>query len=104
MQAAVETAKVLIGGEWRESDAEGVFEPENPSTGEKLGREFPVMPDGATAIARSRRPSRRHTNWKRCPPRRLPLSWKDMRPSWTPMPMPLPRLRMKKRRFPYRRD
>jgi NADP-dependent aldehyde dehydrogenase len=42
MQTAVETAKVLIGGEWRESDAEGVFEPENPSTGEKLGREFPV--------------------------------------------------------------
>jgi NADP-dependent aldehyde dehydrogenase len=42
MQTAVETAKVLICGEWRESDAEGVFEPENPSTGEKLGREFPV--------------------------------------------------------------
>ena len=42
MQTAVETAKVLIGGEWRESDAEGVFEPENPATGEKLGREFPV--------------------------------------------------------------
>jgi NADP-dependent aldehyde dehydrogenase len=42
MQAAVATAKVWIGGEWRESDAEGVFEPENPSTGEKLGREFPV--------------------------------------------------------------
>jgi NADP-dependent aldehyde dehydrogenase len=42
MQAAIETAKVLIGGEWRESEAESVFEPENPSTGEKLGREFPV--------------------------------------------------------------
>jgi alpha-ketoglutaric semialdehyde dehydrogenase len=42
MQAAIETAKVLIGGEWRESEAEGVFESENPSTGEKLGREFPV--------------------------------------------------------------
>jgi NADP-dependent aldehyde dehydrogenase len=42
MQTAVATAKVWIGGEWRESDAEGVFEPENPSTGEKLGREFPV--------------------------------------------------------------
>jgi alpha-ketoglutaric semialdehyde dehydrogenase len=42
MQTAVATAKVLIGGEWRESDAEGVFEPENPATGEKLGREFPV--------------------------------------------------------------
>ncbi len=42
MQTAVETAKVWIGGEWRESDAEGVFEPVNPSTGEKLGREFPV--------------------------------------------------------------
>ena len=42
MQTAVATAKVLIGGEWRESDAEGVFEPENPATGEKLGREFPL--------------------------------------------------------------
>ncbi len=42
MQTAVATAKVLIGGEWRDSDAEGVFEPENPATGEKLGREFPV--------------------------------------------------------------
>jgi 2,5-dioxopentanoate dehydrogenase len=42
MQTAVATAKVWIGGEWRESDAEGVFEPENPATGEKLGREFPV--------------------------------------------------------------
>jgi NADP-dependent aldehyde dehydrogenase len=42
MQTVVETAKVWIGGEWRESDAEGVFEPENPATGEKLGREFPV--------------------------------------------------------------
>jgi NADP-dependent aldehyde dehydrogenase len=42
MQTAVATAKVWIGGEWRQSDAEGVFEPENPSTGEKLGREFPV--------------------------------------------------------------
>src|SRR5580698_2488828 len=42
MQTAVATAKVLIGCEWRESDAEGAFEPENPSTGEKLGREFPV--------------------------------------------------------------
>jgi len=42
MQTAVATAKVLIGGQWRESDAEGVFEPENPATGEKLGREFPT--------------------------------------------------------------
>jgi NADP-dependent aldehyde dehydrogenase len=42
MQTAVAAAKVLIGGEWRESDAEGFFEPENPATGEKLGREFPV--------------------------------------------------------------
>jgi NADP-dependent aldehyde dehydrogenase len=42
MQTAVATAKVWIGGEWRESDAESVFEPENPATGEKLGREFPV--------------------------------------------------------------
>lgn len=42
MQTAVATAKVLIDGEWRDSDAEGVFEPENPATGERLGREFPV--------------------------------------------------------------
>lgn len=42
METAVDTAKVWIGGEWRDSDAEGVFEPENPATGEKLGREFPV--------------------------------------------------------------
>jgi 2,5-dioxopentanoate dehydrogenase len=42
METAVATAKVWIGGEWRESDAEGVFEPENPATGAKLGREFPV--------------------------------------------------------------
>lgn len=42
MQAAVAVAKVFIGGEWRDSDAEGVFEPENPATGEKLGRAFPV--------------------------------------------------------------
>ena len=42
METAVQVAKVWIAGEWRESDAEGAFEPENPSTGEKLGREFPV--------------------------------------------------------------
>ncbi|HTW48916.1 MAG TPA: aldehyde dehydrogenase (NADP(+)) [Acidobacteriaceae bacterium] len=42
MQTAVATAKVWIGGEWRDSDAEGMFEPENPATGEKLGRVFPV--------------------------------------------------------------
>ncbi|MFP5226157.1 MAG: aldehyde dehydrogenase family protein, partial [Acidobacteriota bacterium] len=42
MQTAVATAKVWIGGQWQDSDAEGVFEPENPATGEKLGREFPV--------------------------------------------------------------
>lgn len=42
MQTAVAAAKVWIGGEWRDSDAEGFFEPENPATGEKLGREFPV--------------------------------------------------------------
>ena len=42
MQTAVATAKVWIAGEWQDSDAEGVFEPENPATGEKLGREFPV--------------------------------------------------------------
>ena len=42
MPTAIATAKVWIGGEWRDSDAEAVFEPENPSTGEKLGREFPM--------------------------------------------------------------
>lgn len=42
METAVQVAKIWIGGAWREADAEGVFEPENPSTGEKLGREFPV--------------------------------------------------------------
>ena len=46
MASAVETAqgtaKVWIGGAWQESDAEGVFEPENPATGEGLGRTFPV--------------------------------------------------------------
>ncbi len=42
MHTAVATAKVWIAGEWQDSDAEGVFEPENPATGEKLGREFPV--------------------------------------------------------------
>ncbi|HZZ40661.1 MAG TPA: aldehyde dehydrogenase (NADP(+)) [Acidobacteriaceae bacterium] len=38
----METAKVWIGGEWRAADAESTFEPENPGTGEKLGRQFPV--------------------------------------------------------------
>jgi len=42
MQTAVGTAKVWIGGAWRESDTEGTFEPEDPASGEKLGREFPV--------------------------------------------------------------
>jgi 2,5-dioxopentanoate dehydrogenase len=42
MQTAVAVAKVWVGGEWRDADAEGVFEPENPATGEKLGRAFPV--------------------------------------------------------------
>jgi 2,5-dioxopentanoate dehydrogenase len=42
MQTAVAVAKVWIGGEWRDANAEGVFEPENPATGEKLGRAFPV--------------------------------------------------------------
>ncbi len=42
MHTAVATAKVWIASEWQDSDAEGVFEPENPATGEKLGREFPV--------------------------------------------------------------
>ena len=42
MQTAVAVAKVWIGGEWRDSDAEGMFEAENPATGEKLGRAFPV--------------------------------------------------------------
>lgn len=38
----METAKVWIGGEWRTADAESTFETENPATGEKLGRRFPV--------------------------------------------------------------
>ncbi|MGA8531299.1 MAG: aldehyde dehydrogenase family protein [Acidobacteriaceae bacterium] len=38
----METAKVWIAGEWRASDADSTFEAENPSTGKKLGRLFPV--------------------------------------------------------------
>ncbi|HEX3660541.1 MAG TPA: aldehyde dehydrogenase family protein [Acidobacteriaceae bacterium] len=38
----METAKVWIGGEWRAADAASTFEAENPSTGKKLGRTFPV--------------------------------------------------------------
>jgi NADP-dependent aldehyde dehydrogenase len=38
----METASVWIGGEWRKADAEGTLQPENPSTGEMLGRTFPV--------------------------------------------------------------
>jgi NADP-dependent aldehyde dehydrogenase len=42
MKAAVETAKVWIGGEWRDADAASVFQAENPATGEKLEPLFPV--------------------------------------------------------------
>lgn len=34
--------KVLIAGEWRESDAAGTFHAENPATGERLPDEYPV--------------------------------------------------------------
>lgn len=33
---------VLIGGRWRESSASGVFQSENPATGERLPDQFPV--------------------------------------------------------------
>jgi len=42
METAVETAKVLIGGEWQDADAVSVFQAENPATGEKLEPRFPV--------------------------------------------------------------
>jgi alpha-ketoglutaric semialdehyde dehydrogenase len=38
----METAQVWIGGTWRGADAASVFQAENPSTGEKLARKFPV--------------------------------------------------------------
>ncbi|MGB7168785.1 MAG: aldehyde dehydrogenase family protein [Acidobacteriaceae bacterium] len=38
----MEAAKVWIAGEWRAADAASTFEAENPSTGKKLGRVFPV--------------------------------------------------------------
>ena len=38
----METAKVWIAGEWRAADAASTFEAENPSTGKKLRRLFPV--------------------------------------------------------------
>ena len=38
----METARVWIGGEWRAAHAASTFEAENPSTGKKLGRVFPV--------------------------------------------------------------
>lgn len=37
-----ETNQVWIGGTWRAAHAEGTFYAENPSTGEKLDRAFPV--------------------------------------------------------------
>jgi len=42
MTTATDAAKVWIGGEWRSADAASMFEAENPSTGKKLGRLFPV--------------------------------------------------------------
>ncbi len=42
MQTAVQVAKVWIGGKWREADAASVFQTENPSTGKKIDRDFPV--------------------------------------------------------------
>lgn len=33
---------VLIAGEWRDANSSGTFQAENPSTGEKLGDEYPV--------------------------------------------------------------
>ncbi|HEY1807775.1 MAG TPA: aldehyde dehydrogenase family protein [Acidobacteriaceae bacterium] len=36
------TAKVWIGGEWRVAESASTFEAENPSTGKKLNRMFPV--------------------------------------------------------------
>lgn len=38
----MDTAQVWIGGVWRAADAASVFQAENPSTGEKLARDFPV--------------------------------------------------------------
>jgi NADP-dependent aldehyde dehydrogenase len=42
MKAAVDTAKVWVGGEWRDADAASVFQAENPATGQKLEARFPV--------------------------------------------------------------
>ncbi|MGD0733453.1 MAG: aldehyde dehydrogenase family protein [Terracidiphilus sp.] len=42
METASEIAKVWIGGAWQNADAASVFQAENPSTGEKLARVFPV--------------------------------------------------------------
>jgi 2,5-dioxopentanoate dehydrogenase len=51
----METAQVWIGGKWRAADAASVFQAENPSTGEKLARTFPVSRwsdcDGALTAA-----------------------------------------------------
>jgi alpha-ketoglutaric semialdehyde dehydrogenase len=38
----METAQVWIDGMWRKADATSEFQAENPSTGEKLQRKFPV--------------------------------------------------------------
>ena len=34
--------KVLIAGQWRDSDAVGTFEPDNPSTRQPTGEVYPV--------------------------------------------------------------
>ena len=98
MQTAVATAKVLIGGEWRESDAEGVFEPENPSTGEKLGREFPVSRWSDCDRALTAAVEAAHELEHVPVPRRLRRFLKNMRRSWMRMLKPLRRLRTKRRR------
>ena len=42
METATAVEKVWIGGVWQDADAESLFQAENPSTGEKLARVFPV--------------------------------------------------------------
>jgi 2,5-dioxopentanoate dehydrogenase len=38
----METARILIDGQWRDAHAEGVFHAENPATGETLSTPFPI--------------------------------------------------------------
>ena len=37
-----EVQPVLIAGTWRPADAEGTFQPDNPTTKEKTGEVYPV--------------------------------------------------------------